>query len=641
MTNISDPAALDDNRRKREILRRTRMGLLEDLDDLRDELVDHLEDFETRLKRTARHLPRWLDLPDNSLRGTFELPTPQSLKGTLIGPRTIAMVAARVEEFLGKWLGDGDEIQAWIKREDEKAVEQLSDDLTALEAAIDAAYNAVTALADDGPFELEQILESIVFELETRRETDVEALESLVQGGDVDAGRDAQAEIAELWEEQRRRAGQLQRVWDDILALHHEGISRTLSGLEELQELAQRARDGVEGAGIFPEKVSEEKETVDSEPSAPSSPLPEIETEKVGLSAGSSSSNPFLRGPSEAEIVDTPDAPSDSEESGQTQLSLIDEPGPTLPMIGNPTAEVDDSDVSEDMDENADPTPEKPEVPEISEPADEPSETLPETVLETAPMISQETEEFTEAADPESTPVEAVETEVDCEADAAYEEKVDFQVDIAEAEEPQPEEDRLRVRSFRIRTGWQVVTPGEIAVALGPAGLFVAVFFVLSLLSVVGVVENPMVTWDWAFRATLAAIGLLMVLPLMMGWRPMWRGHRFKVLRRGEVEDEVDLRLTETRLYFDRTSWLLGELRDLSLAKWESPDDDTQGWLLTIDPPYQTAFDLATFEASPIAWNKSSAPTIAPPSDAWQLPPEEFEIIHDTIRQALSAPPSR
>ena len=628
------------------------MGLLEDLDDLRDELVDHLEDFETRLKRTALHLPRWLDLPDNSLRQTFELPTPESLKGTLIGPRTIAMVAARVEEFLGTWLGDGDEIQAWLKREDEEAVEELSDDLTALEAAIDAAYNSVTALADDGPFELEQILESIVYELETRRETDVEALESLVQGGDVDAGRDAQAEIAELWEEQRRRAGQLQRVWDDLLALHHEGISRTLSGLEELQELAQRARDGVEGAGIFPEAAPEEavpeedvpvEEDTGPEETGPSV-LPEIETEKVGLSAGSSSSNPFLRGPSEAEIVDAQDAPSDSEESGQTQLSLIDEPGPTLPMIGNSTAEVDDSDGSEEPDEHVDPTPEKPEVPENSEnsePDHEPSETLPETVLETAPMISQETEEFTEAAGPESTPVEAVETEVDYEADAAFEDEVDFDVDISETEEPGPEEERLRVRSFRIRTGWQVVTPGEIAVALGPAGLFVAVFLVLSLLSVVGVVENPMVTWDWAFRATLAAIGLLMVLPLMMGWRPMWRGHRFKVLRRGEVEDEVDLRLTQTRLYFDRTSWLLGEIRDLSLAKWESPDDDTRGWLLTIDPPYQTAFDLATFEASPIAWNKSSAPTIDPPSDAWQLPPEEFEIIHETIRQELSAPPSR
>src|SRR5699024_7469331 len=110
---------------------------------------------------------------------------------------------------------------------------------------------SVETLADKGPLELERLLESVVFELEERRELDVEALETLIQEGDINAGRAAQSEIAELWEEQRRRVCQLQRVWDDIIAMHHEGISRTLSGIQELQELSDRIGQGMEGASVF------------------------------------------------------------------------------------------------------------------------------------------------------------------------------------------------------------------------------------------------------------------------------------------------------------------------------------------------------------------------------------------------------
>lgn len=659
--------------RRQEILRRTRMGLREDLDDLRDELADTLDEFESRLSRTARHLPRWLDLPDNSLRVSFELRAPDLLQGVLMGPRTVAMVASEVERFLLEWLGaEEEEFPLWIRRDEEGAVEAMTAHLDELQKTIGDAIEAVTFLADEGPLELEQILESIVFELETRRETDVEALESLIQGGDVEAGRAAQVEIAELWEEQRRRAGQLQRVWDDLLAIHHEGITRTLSGIEELQELVGGARQGIEGADLLvkeppPAAEPEEQEFSDEDeaeeeisdadedcdPAAPAEPPPAKSSADI---SGEISTNPFLRAPSEAEEVEESgaqdaesEARTESDETDETDDEGVEEEGKgqedALEHVVEAACKEQSEETRDEISEEA-----AAEVEEVGPTLPMMDEVAAMAAADAASAELENDEEDEEIAIPETSAELLCETIPDGAAtrdsleveQSAPDQRVEIEVfddesmDLAEAEDltesaTDTDSDRIRLRSFRIRDGWQVVTGGDIAATLGPPGLFVAALLVLCLLSLVGFTENPMVLWDWAFPATYAAMALLVVLPLLLRWRPMWRGHRFSIIRRGEVEEEVDLRLTETKLYFDRTSWKIEDLSNFEINRWESPLDEACGWLLTIDPPYQTPFDLVTFEVNEEAWKKSRIPRVEPPHDAWQIPPEEFHIICDIL----------
>ncbi len=545
------------------------MGLEEDLEDLREELLGLLEDYETRLQRARLHLPRWLDLPGEVLRGHFELDGPGPLEGVLIGPRAVAMVAAEVEGFLGEWLG-GEEPRAWADREDEKALEKLEGELTALRELTAEAQAVAETFADQGPLGLEQLLETIVFDLETRRETDVEALEVLIRDGEVEAGRDAQAEIAELWEDQRRRVTQLQRVWDEFLAIHDEGIRRTLSGLEELSELVDRTREGIEGSGVL-------------EPSAPMLPgLEEV------------SSNPFLRASEVSEATEEP-----------------------------PQA-------AEEVEEESEAVEEEPEVVEEEEeppPVDLAGPTVPDG-SDVATLVGAEvTPEFEEPAEePEDEAEEELEEE-----EPAPEEKEEPEEDEPPKEEP-AEEEVLRVRSFRVREGWQVVSGGEIAAWLGPPAVVVVVILALSLLSLVDLTPNPIERWDAALPAAFVAMGLLVLFPLISKWRPMWEGVKFRVLRRGEYEDEVDLLVTSSALTFDRTRWRLGELRDVEVRRWEA-EGGIFGWVMVLSPPFQKPFELATIERNEEEWAQASVPVDDPPEEAWQLPPEEFSILRGVLER--------
>ncbi|RVU47970.1 hypothetical protein EA187_00615 [Lujinxingia sediminis] len=194
-----------------------------------------------------------------------------------------------------------------------------------------------------------------------------------------------------------------------------------------------------------------------------------------------------------------------------------------------------------------------------------------------------------------------------------------------------PPEDRVRVRCYRIREGWQILTGGEIAATLGPPGVFIGGLAILCILSLFDITQNPLRVHPWAQPAAFAALGLLGILPLVRAWRPMWHGARFRIIARGEVEEEADLRATNARLILDRTSWPIAELRRVELNRWESPEDLTLGWVLTIDPPYHAPVHLMTFDPEPEVWRASRVPRIDCPEDAWQLPPAEFDAIHTTL----------
>ena len=713
MTHTLDSSPVDEDPRRREILLRTRMGLTEDLDDLRGELVEDLEDFEARLNLLSQELPTWLNLPNASLRSPFKLPEPDRLDGILIGPRAIAVIAADVEDFVREWFGDDDTIPAWDRRDDDDAIARLQREYQLLEELLGATIDACDDLATDGPLQLEQILESIVFELEARRETDVEALESLIQDGDIKQGRSARAEIAALWEDQRRRVDELQRVWDDILNLHHEGISQTLEGLEELQQLSRRAQQGIHGAGVKPAgpALSENKTTdtgdVDSQseesesPSSDAPPSSEDATPTIpdgsGESLGAESSsetltNPFLRSPSEVEEVeleeeqDEDNAESNADEESpenvedevspedvEDEVSPEETPEDVEDEVSAEHTETDDPQIDDAQDEKSDPEetettlgseddrdhPTQPDSPGPTQPmlnlieADDEKTTSKDEARESEHSTALESSEpgdtldLNSTSDPSSaSPAEASQRDTEepelAQSDAAPE-SLSQAPDPAtpttsdppdDSDSPVTEEDQIRVRTFRLREGWQTVGLDEVAVTLAPAGLFIATLFVLSLLSLVDITSNPMTQWEPALPATFAAMILLLCLPIVFRWRPMWRGTRFRIIRRGGVEEEVDLHITaDNRLILDRTSWSLDDLRDAALQRWQLSDDgtDTQGWLLTISPPYHSPFQLATFATSLTDWQQSSAPLHPAPEDAWQLPPEEFDALRTII----------
>ncbi len=642
-----DSTPADDQRRRREILRRTRMGLREDLDDLRQELVEQLQGFESRLRLATHDLPDWLNLPASSLRAPFKLPTPPALEGTLIGPRAVAVVAGDVEDFILEWLDGDDVIPAWKKRADKDAVTRLFEDLEDLTTSQRAALDAVNALADNGPLQLERILESIVFELESRRETDVIALESLIKDGDLDPGRNARAEIADLWEDQRRRVHELQRVWDDLLNLHHEGISRTLEGIEELQELTRRAREGVHGAGLrsdnhpVPEPVPEagnrepepEAEIPEPEPE-PDAEIPEPEPE-AGTREPEPEPEPEPELEPEPEPEPEPDAESPEPDAVIDDISptMPDAAGPTEPMIATapePAAEQAPADeLGETVDLTAD------EAARVRDLEDQPTDTIPDSASDefVPPEDAAPTDEIEESDEPDDEPTlgePPAHTDLDEPAWATT-------PPLAESLAPDdaPDDEDLRVRIFRRRQGWRVVTGGEVAAGLALPGLVVTLVVLSGLLSFVGAAPNPMTIVPGALPASIGAMSLLVVLPLLFGWRPMWRGTRFRFVRRDEIIEEVDLHLTAAgRLLFDRTSWDIDELRDTKLGRWRS-HDGTPGWLLTIDPPYHSPLHFVTSSTRGDDWDHSPAPETIPPTDAWQMPPDELHA----LRQALEKKP--
>lgn len=607
------------------------MGLRDDLDDLRAELAEELEDFETRLADIADELPEWLEVPDDSLRTPFVFEEPPPLQGTLLGPRAVAVVAGDLEEFVGRWLGDDDVIPVWNEREDDEAVDQMCDDFRALRSETDTAIEATETLADDGPLRLEQILESIVFELESRRESDVEALEDLIQNGDVEPGRDARAEIAELWEEQRNRVDRLREIWDDLLNLHHDGVTRTLDGLEQIRRFVEQARQGIEGAAIAgPARLSTHRDNTGDEPSdstpAPSkqaaetSPMPRVSEPEVTFEEISSR---FVR--------DHLDAPTDSAEESET--AETEPPGAATTEVSQQASPTESgTETTEQMamaTATADMTPPVDDSAETdaSDGSDRADHTTP--TEETSPRDDGEND--TKSQIDESQVDESVEIPPDDAVHDSEHDDEDAPVDDTPGRTSPSDGDYLRVRVVRARQGWHPVGLDKIAAILCVPVLFVAGLVVLSLLSVAGLAPNPMTTWEWTLPAGFGVMALLLILPLTLGWRPMWDGTDFDVIRRATVEEDVDLRITpDDELIVDRMSWAISDLDRIRLRHWADREDRRRGCLLTITPPYHSPIHLVSRTTGP----EDDDPDLEArdlPEDAWRLPSEEFERLAEIL----------
>src|SRR5690606_33534221 len=113
----------------------------------------------------------------------------------LIGPRTVAFLASRVEATFQQGFKYGTVIPESEFRT------HLEETLLKIKHVEQLARSC--ALEVDA--QLSDILEDIIFDLEEKRERDERALRELVTSGDVDRGSETQREIADLWEEQRTR----------------------------------------------------------------------------------------------------------------------------------------------------------------------------------------------------------------------------------------------------------------------------------------------------------------------------------------------------------------------------------------------------------------------------------------------------
>jgi hypothetical protein len=148
----------------------------------------------------------------------------------------VAFAAGRVEQALESF--------ASLEVEGLEASRQvLLDELADLEGQ-------ARACALDADAFLGDTLDTILTQLQERRESDEYALRELVTTGDVDRGSDAREEIAGLWEEQRRRARKLRQIWEPLEALVFEGVDLTVTGIAELRAMVHRAVEGLGGAPV-------------------------------------------------------------------------------------------------------------------------------------------------------------------------------------------------------------------------------------------------------------------------------------------------------------------------------------------------------------------------------------------------------
>ncbi len=617
MTSSSDASQLPDRRRRREILRRTRMGLHEDLDDLRDELNSDYQRFHRQFTTCHKDLPDWLDIPASELKAPFCLDDPPALQDCLVGPHAVASIATEFESLLHTWLGEEgtDTIPLW---DGDNSDDGLADELSSFETMLLRADDEVQQRTEDGPEGLEQILESIVFELEDRRETDVEALESLIQDGSIDAGRNARREIAELWEEQRRRVDHLQSIWDDLLNLHHRGVSSTLDGLDEFRQFLHRLVDGLVGAGSLDHSPLSQANpsSTDDEPG----PTQPIDTE-------------FLRDQTSSPSGD--DQPATTPDIADTALmgQAPSDAGLTEPMDAGPT------DISTAI------APESDSPPPTDEPStltEQPEPEPPQNIEPSSPTQTDSHDDFDDTDPPLPNPEESPGGPTSWRSTSPPTDP-----DITTDPDPPPSNPdvdehappRLRLRLHRQRTGWDEVGTDEILAAFGPPAIFLGVLLLMGILSLFDLAPNPMEWWadtlpGEALPAALGALLLLGLIPWVLRWRPMWHDLRFRWIRRDELIDDVDLKLSASdRLTVDRTSWDIDQLRSISLRRWsdENAPGDQRGWLLTINPPYHDPIHLIADIDNQTRWGQSHTPTVDRPDGAWHCPPAEFHALADHL----------
>ncbi len=607
--------AKTDLERRREIQRHTLVGLEEDLDDLRDELAEAMVDYESRLQDASTTLPDWLALDSAQIRKQFQFEDDVLGKGRL-GPRAVALGAARVEAFIHEWVGFEGELADVDFEEDasefENACEGVREVLSRLE-------DLSRELALDADSTFGQWLDDIITELEDKRERDEAALRELVGSGDVERGNQAREEIAELFEDQRRQAAEIKKAWEGIESLVFEGVEFTVRGIGEMGELLDRAMEGLSGAheSLEPE-IDEIPDTVvqiddipdtsvdmedDDDADPPGIKVDgERHTEKLDIPSETSQ---FLRKPKRNKAQDE-----NVHEVETVELERDPEPS-------EPEPEPDASEPSEDSDVQAD---SEPELDEHSEPEDDSSEPEDEEESDAEEVSDVEDEALDEESEP-SEP-ESIDQDSTPEADES-----------GELEEESDGEDGYVGSAHRIVSDWLPISGMEKLVVLGwPAAVLVAVtpLAIIRLAGSTNVID-PFAAVPWFFPwGYVVCIGWMFIGMVFRHWRPVFDGMSMQLVRWSEHREEAEIKVTDEAVRVDGVRWNWGSITS-DQSRWESRPDGTFGWLVTLNPKGAAPVTLVAPERNFTLWDQSEMSIESVPDDVWQVTPVVLQKIRDRI----------
>jgi hypothetical protein len=649
------------------------MGLEEDIEDLRAELIDELTAYEGRIGRLAGRLPRWLELPPGTIKSVFRFSDDTVEPDAMIGPRAVAMGAGRVEQFVHDWLGvDGKAADVQL---DEQAREELADDYNSLLDYLQTLAKDARSTHEEADQTLNDWLDGVLSQLDMRRETDLDAVEQLIHEGEIGRGHSARQEMADLWEEQRLKADELRTAWRPLEEHLHEGLALTLSGIEELEELASRAGDGLIGANADLEEHLERDETRNRD---------DDQADEADVDVVPSVTEPIAAADSESAIDDVSDTQLDDEE--------VDDDEPPEPASTDHGAVELPSDSDElRVDEIASDTvpdvagssgivpPDEPEQPELgslesssvndySEPVvDESPPTQPhadasrhdshepEKASESGTNASdpgvERRDESTEQADrdrpdPDSDAADESDDEAsvsdlrapEAAADARDDGRDAEAVELADANARAPaddhveDDDRVEGHCFRIRDGYRRVGFLEVFFAAGLPLVFLLSIGAVALLEMTGAGGfDPFDRWGWMPAALVVAAAWTILVPAALRWRPKWLGWTPRIVRLDDVREESEIAITPDGIELGDDDWRWGQLRGAELARWDSPPDDMQGWVISVESPRQGRLEFASPEQNRETWKRSTFELVDAPYEAWQVDRRVFKALRQRI----------
>jgi hypothetical protein len=341
---------------REDILKRAIEGVEDDLDDLGEQLYDDLERYDEAIALAAAALPSWLDVGASALRAPLRLES-ADLGATMLGPHAVGQAAAKVDAFVRDWLGeDGVVARPDLRRTPglEQEYERARDGLLGLLARADVE---MTEHARAARAHFEAWGDELLYELELRRKRDAEAIEALVAEGTIEPGRDTRSELAELWEEQRRKAAHLEERWVQVEELAERGEALGRAGLKELvalvEHVAARLAEG------FPEVTAPQPVSDTLVPDV----IEERALETQPPRAAEEDAFSFFEDDDDADTSPPP------------MLYDVDDAGPTSPPQGDefdPYSMLEESSVSEDELDDPGPTspppPSKPTSEALAEP---------------------------------------------------------------------------------------------------------------------------------------------------------------------------------------------------------------------------------------------------------------------------------
>lgn len=610
--NMANELRLDD------ITRRTILGVEEDLEDLRDDLADELQYYEERLRTLSDGLPEWLQLSGRTIRDAFRFPEDSPLPDGILGPRAVALAAADVESFILTWFEPdaSQEPKNFALLETRDEFTRASHDTRAF---LDDVFKSSKILANFAHGVLEDLIDTVLYELETKRRTDVNALDSLVQEGALDPGRDTQKETAEIWEEQRSYVEEVNAAFDPLMDLVDEGLALTQRGILELHALVERATQGRLGTSSESSYVSEAKLSETSHTELDDSFI--VEQEHIDdYDDFSEEAHDTL--PAKDLIASL---------AASTSLSLSSPKSSSTPQVADSHLAEFHTDDSHDeyLHDTFDNIPHDDSFDDsfatLNSTPEKPYETL-----RSETWHSTDEHDFDDFEDSDDATSILYDHELDDDVEQNLESRPQVHIELEEPGE-------IRANCFRVRSGWHSIPRKELAAILVLPTLFLVGIISLCCLYLAGMLDDsPLRIWGWTRGATTAAIAWLVVLPIMMNWYPAWRGWIPKFIRHYEDGENATALVDERRFSIERISCPLRDLKQVRVLRWESQRDRTRGWLLVIEPRYHAAVFLVTSEEDEILWFDSPLPRAEPPVDSWQLTPENFERLRERLEPSAT-----